>query len=164
MFRPPHRATRPSASAGPASIVAAAIQRRARPDHRERRASPGILTNWVQGATTVSFGANITVNSFTVNSTTSATASITIGPQATVGVRNVTLTTGAEIATLTSGFTQSTQRRGRLRSPFTSRRTAAIPGAAHWPRPIPRTPTAPLRVSTMRARPSNPSLKPDGAR
>ena len=65
----------------------------------------GSLTHWVQGATTASFGANVTVNSLTVNSATSATASITIGPQATLGARTATLTTGAEIVTLTSGFT-----------------------------------------------------------
>ncbi len=65
----------------------------------------GNLTHWVQGTTTASFGSNVTVNSLTVNSATSATASITVGPQSAVGARNVTLTTGAEIATLTSGFT-----------------------------------------------------------
>ena len=65
----------------------------------------GNFTHWVQGTTTATFGANITVNSLAVNSATSATASISIDPLATVGVRNVTLTTGGEIVTLTGGFT-----------------------------------------------------------
>ena len=66
----------------------------------------GNFTHWVQGViTTATFGANITVNSLTVISATSATASVTIDPLATVGARNITLTTGGEIVTLTSGFT-----------------------------------------------------------
>jgi hypothetical protein len=65
----------------------------------------GNLTHWAQGTTTGTFGANITVNSLTVNSATSATASITIDPLAALGARNVTLTTGGEIVTLTGGFT-----------------------------------------------------------
>jgi hypothetical protein len=65
----------------------------------------GNFTHWVQGTTTATFGANITVNSLTVNSATSATASITIDPLATAGARNVTLTTGGEIVTAINGFT-----------------------------------------------------------
>jgi Concanavalin A-like lectin/glucanases superfamily/HpiC1 cyclase/MBG domain/Bacterial Ig-like domain/Cep192 domain 4/WD40-like Beta Propeller Repeat len=65
----------------------------------------GYFTNWVQGTTTASFGAGITVASLTVNSPTSATAVINIDPAAVTGARTVTLTTGSEVATLTNGYT-----------------------------------------------------------
>ena len=45
------------------------------------------------------------MNSLTVNSRTSAAASITIAGNATPGPRDVSLTTGTEVATLTGGFT-----------------------------------------------------------
>ena len=62
-------------------------------------------TNFVQGTTLASFGAGVTVNSLTVNSTTSATANITIGAGATPGTRNVIVVTGSEIVALANGFT-----------------------------------------------------------
>jgi uncharacterized repeat protein (TIGR01451 family) len=65
----------------------------------------GQFTNWVQGTTTASFGAGITVATLTVNSATSATAVITINPTAATGSRTVTLTTGSEIDALANGFT-----------------------------------------------------------
>ncbi len=65
----------------------------------------GQNTNFVQGTTTASFGAGITVASLTVNSATSATAVITVEPAAPLGARDVTLTTGVEVATDPSGFT-----------------------------------------------------------
>jgi len=65
----------------------------------------GQFTHFVQGATTASFGANVTVASLTVNSATSATAVLNIAPAAATGARDVTLTTGTEVVTLTSGFT-----------------------------------------------------------
>ena len=65
----------------------------------------GLNTHFTQGSTTASFGAGITVVSLIVNSATSATAILNIDPGAAVGSRNVTLTTGSEVATLTSGFT-----------------------------------------------------------
>jgi Bacterial Ig-like domain len=65
----------------------------------------GQYTHWVQGTTTAIFGAGVTVNSLTVNSATSATASVTIDPLTALGGRNVTLTTGGEIVTLNGGFT-----------------------------------------------------------
>lgn len=65
----------------------------------------GQFTHFVQGTTTVSFGAGITVASMTVNSATSATALLTIDPIAATGARNVTLTTNTEVATLANGFT-----------------------------------------------------------
>jgi RHS repeat-associated protein len=64
----------------------------------------GQFTNWVQGATTASFGSGITIATLTVNSATSATAVVNIDPGAAVGSRNVTLTTGAEIVSLASSF------------------------------------------------------------
>lgn len=65
----------------------------------------GVGTNFVQGTTTASFGAGITVTSVTVNSPTSAVATINIDPTTSLGARNVTVTTGAEVATLSNGFT-----------------------------------------------------------
>src|SRR5205823_11385837 len=65
-------------------------------------------TNFISGVTTVSFGANITVNTVTVNSSTSLTANITIGSGATVGPRNVSVTNptpGGGTATLNNAFT-----------------------------------------------------------
>ena len=65
----------------------------------------GALSHFVQGTTTASFGAGITIASLTVSSATSATAVLNIDPAAATGARNVTLTTGAEVATLSNGFT-----------------------------------------------------------
>jgi len=65
----------------------------------------GQNTHFVQGTTTASFGAGITVVSVTVNSATSATVVISIDPAATAGARDVTMTTGAEVVTRTGGFT-----------------------------------------------------------
>ena len=65
----------------------------------------GLNTNFVQGTTVASFGAGVTINSLTVNSSTSATANITVQANAAAGARDVTLTTGSEVATLTNGFT-----------------------------------------------------------
>jgi len=66
----------------------------------------GQFTHFVQGTTTANFGAGITLASpLTINSATSATAVLNIDPAAATGARNVTLTTNAEVATLTNGFT-----------------------------------------------------------
>src|SRR6267142_1196265 len=65
----------------------------------------GEFTHFVQGTTTASFGAGITVVSLTVNSATTATAVLNIDPTAATGTRNITLTTGAEVVTLNNGFT-----------------------------------------------------------
>ena len=65
-------------------------------------------TNYIQGVTTVSFGANITVTTVTVNSSIKLTAHISIGSGAAVGPRNVSVTNpipGGGTATLTNGFT-----------------------------------------------------------
>ena len=65
----------------------------------------GRLTNWVQGTTTGSFGAGVTVASLTVTSSTNAAAVLDIGASAALGARTVLLTTGAEVVTLSGGFT-----------------------------------------------------------
>lgn len=64
----------------------------------------GQFTHFVNGTSTANFGAGITVNSLTVSSATSAVADVTISSTATLGSRNVTITTGAEVATITGGF------------------------------------------------------------
>ncbi len=53
----------------------------------------------------MSFGADITVNSFTVNSATQITANITIGGSAAAGLRDFSVTTPGGTATRTNGFT-----------------------------------------------------------
>jgi uncharacterized repeat protein (TIGR01451 family) len=65
----------------------------------------GQNSNFVQGTTVATFGIGITVNSLTVGGPTSATASITIAANAPIGPRDVSLTTGAEVATLDGAFT-----------------------------------------------------------
>jgi Divergent InlB B-repeat domain/FG-GAP-like repeat len=64
----------------------------------------GQSTHFAQGTTTVSFGHGIVVNSTTVHSPTNATAVITIAGHAVLGSRAVTVTTGAEVVTLTGAF------------------------------------------------------------
>jgi hypothetical protein len=51
------------------------------------------------------FGVGITIGSLTVNSPTSATASITVANNTTLGGRTVKMTTGTEVVSLTNGFT-----------------------------------------------------------
>jgi len=57
------------------------------------------------GATAVSFGDGITVDSFTVVSAAEIMASISIDTTATLGLRDVSVTTSAGTGTLTDGFT-----------------------------------------------------------
>ncbi len=64
----------------------------------------GQFTNWVNGTSTATFGSGITVNSLTVSNSTSAVASISISNTATIGSRNVSVTTGGEVASITGGF------------------------------------------------------------
>jgi predicted GH43/DUF377 family glycosyl hydrolase len=59
----------------------------------------------LSGATSVSFGADIAVNSFTVDSDTQITASVTISASAATGTRDVSVTAPGGTATLASGFT-----------------------------------------------------------
>ncbi|MEO8126716.1 MAG: IPT/TIG domain-containing protein [Bryobacteraceae bacterium] len=72
----------------------------------------GIATDFVQGSTQARFGAGISVGGsaaggfgpVTVNSLTTATASLSIDATASVGVRDVTVTTGSKEVSLLSGF------------------------------------------------------------
>ncbi len=68
----------------------------------------GLSTHFVQGATTISFGADIAVNNETVTTSTNLTANITIPSIADLGVHTVTVTTGSEIVALANGFTVAT--------------------------------------------------------
>ena len=90
----------------------------------------GQNTNFVQGTTVASFGAGITVNSLTVNSATTATANITIQEGAASGARDVTMTTGSEVATLTNGFTVTAARRRSPRSPNTGQQGQTLANVA----------------------------------
>ena len=56
-------------------------------------------------ATAVSFGSGITINNFSVNSDTQMTASISIGSSASIGTRDVSVTTPSGVVTKTDGFT-----------------------------------------------------------
>jgi hypothetical protein len=68
----------------------------------------GAGTNFAQGVTTVTFsGAGITLNSVTVTSKTLAKANITVDAVAALGLRDVTVTTGAETDTVVGGLTIS---------------------------------------------------------
>ena len=62
-------------------------------------------TNFVNGASTVNFGPDITVNTTTVNSPTQITANITIPTTATVGAHSATVTVAAPGGGTTSGQT-----------------------------------------------------------
>jgi len=64
----------------------------------------GQNTHFVQGTSSATFGAGITVQSMTVSSSTSATAVVNVSPTAPSGLSNVSVTTGSETATLISGF------------------------------------------------------------
>ena len=63
----------------------------------------GAFTSWAQGTTNASFGAGITVNTLTINSPTTATATISSNNAAT-GLRTITMTTGVQVAALANGF------------------------------------------------------------
>src|SRR2546429_4213064 len=64
----------------------------------------GQFTHFVQGTTTASFGAGITVATLTVSSATTAAAVLNIDAAAATGSRDVTMTTGGEVVTLSNGF------------------------------------------------------------
>jgi hypothetical protein len=63
-----------------------------------------ITGNCLICATAVSFGSGITVNSFTINSASQITASITIAVNATLGARDVSVTAPGGTGTLPDGF------------------------------------------------------------
>ena len=64
----------------------------------------GSGTNFVQGLTVVSFGVGVTAASPVVSSPTALTVQVTIPAGAPPGLLTVTVTTGAETATLPNGF------------------------------------------------------------
>ncbi len=85
------------------------------------------------GATAVSFGlAGITVNSFTVNSGTQITANITISGSATLGSRNVSVTTPWGTTTLTNGFTVNTPSLPGWYEQFTTASSGSSLYGANW--------------------------------
>jgi bacillolysin len=65
----------------------------------------GQFSNFVQGQTMASFGAGITVNSMTVTDATHVIVNVTIAANAALGLRAVTLVTGAEVLTSANVFT-----------------------------------------------------------
>ncbi len=65
----------------------------------------GKETHFAQGQTTASFGSGITVNGTTVTDATHLTASLTIAGNAALGARDVSVTTGNELAVASNGFT-----------------------------------------------------------
>ncbi|MGC2637763.1 MAG: Ig-like domain-containing protein [Acidobacteriaceae bacterium] len=64
----------------------------------------GAFTSFQQNVTTVSFGSGINVTAVTVASATQLTASITVNDNATVGSRDITVTTNSQQETLSNGF------------------------------------------------------------
>ena len=70
----------------------------------ERLNSVDIIGTNLSGANSVSFGAGINVNSFTVDSSVLITADISIDANATVGLRDVSVTVAGHTATLADGF------------------------------------------------------------
>jgi len=64
-----------------------------------------IKGNYLAGATVVSFGPGITLNSFTEDSSTKIRGNISIEALAVPGARDVSVTTPAGTAALTGGFT-----------------------------------------------------------
>jgi hypothetical protein len=75
---------------------------------RDRRDVALTGTGFLPGLTSVSFGPNITVHGVTVHGPTSLTANITIGPEATLGSRDISVTNpapGGGTGTLRQTFT-----------------------------------------------------------
>lgn len=64
----------------------------------------GQHTHFTQGVSAADFGPDVTIESLAVNSATSATAVIDIGPSAKAGLRDVTVRTGDESVTLPNGY------------------------------------------------------------
>jgi Domain of unknown function DUF11/PKD domain/Bacterial Ig-like domain/Bacterial Ig-like domain (group 2) len=64
----------------------------------------GQSTHFVAGVTTASFGGGVTVASLSVVNSTTATVTLNIDPDATIGTRNVVVTTAAEVVSLSNGF------------------------------------------------------------
>jgi hypothetical protein len=64
----------------------------------------GQFTTFQQGFSTVSFGAGISVTNVTVNTTTQLIATINVASNASVGSRNVSVSTNSQVLTLNNGF------------------------------------------------------------
>ncbi len=64
----------------------------------------GAFTDFQQGVTTASFGGGVTVNFITVASPTQLTANVTVASNASVGSRDITITTNSQNVTLSAGF------------------------------------------------------------
>ena len=88
----------------PSPLLLQLVPNRGQPGANLLVAVKGQLTHFAAGSTTANFGAGITVNGVNVVDSTHATVDLTILPGATGGTRTVTMTTGAESATLANGF------------------------------------------------------------
>ena len=82
----------------------------ATPDSAKREETKDIILagSGLTGSTDVDFGANIAVNSYSVDSDIQITANITIAAEAALGARDVVVTAPYGVATLTAGFTVET--------------------------------------------------------
>jgi hypothetical protein len=89
----------------------------------------GTGTNWAQGQTVASFGGEITVNSLTINSATSATAQIAISQTAALAPRTITMTTGAEVVSAADAFTVA----AAMPPGFASSTVSTLAGAGNTP-------------------------------
>ncbi|HEY3826888.1 MAG TPA: Ig-like domain-containing protein, partial [Bryobacteraceae bacterium] len=67
----------------------------------------GLGTHWVTSGTTVRFGGGINTGSIVVNSNTSLTVNLSVGPGVAPGVYGVTTTTNGEVASLGNAVTVS---------------------------------------------------------
>ena len=67
----------------------------------------GVGTHWVTSGTSISFGGGINTGSITVNSNTSLTVNISVGPGVPAGTYGVTTTTNGEVATFANAVTVS---------------------------------------------------------
>jgi RHS repeat-associated protein len=65
----------------------------------------GQYTHFGQGASVVTFGSGVTINSVSVSSPTTLVALISIPVAATTGPTTATVTTGSQVASFTNGFT-----------------------------------------------------------
>ncbi len=91
-------------TAGPAILTALAPNSAQQGQSNLNITVTGEDTHFAQNVTTASFGGDITINTVTVTSATSATVNVTLQDFATAGLRTVTMTTGGENASLVSGF------------------------------------------------------------
>lgn len=68
----------------------------------------GAQTSWMNGTTVASLGTGVTVTATACSTTTDCTVTLSIDANATLGGRTLTMTTNAEVETLTNGFTVTT--------------------------------------------------------